>query len=281
MTSDNVLQSSPTALLPDYRLGDLLEQLDQEIPLAAAESWDKVGLLIGDPDSLVTGIVLTLDVTPQAIELAEANGANLIIAHHPLIFAPLTSLREDRPEQSLIRTLIHKDIAVIALHTNLDAAPGGTGDSLADALELREAARAIFAPLPFRPELGHGRILELQEPIHLVDLRRVTQSRLESSGVRCNDNQDLQIKRLAVFPGSFDEAWVDLLVEQEIEAIITGELKHHVGLMLKLRGIAALDTGHDVSERVVLPRLLHRLQALWPDLAFAVDYGIDYNKMTF
>ena len=281
MTSDNVLQSSPTALLPDYRLGDLLEQLDQEIPLAAAESWDKVGLLIGDPDSLVTGIVLTLDVTPQAIELAEANGANLIIAHHPLIFAPLTSLREDRPEQSLIRTLIHKDIAVIALHTNLDAAPGGTGDSLADALELREAARAIFAPLPFRPELGHGRILELQEPIHLTDLRRITQNRLESSGVRCNDNQDLQIKRLAVFPGSFDEAWVDLLVEQEIEAIITGELKHHVGLMLKLRGIAALDTGHDVSERVVLPRLLHRLQALWPDLAFAVDYGIDYNKMTF
>lgn len=281
MTSDNVLQSSPTALLPDYRLGDLLEQLDQEIPLAAAESWDKVGLLIGDPDSLVTGIVLTLDVTPQAIELAEANGANLIIAHHPLIFAPLTSLREDRPEQSLIRTLIHKDIAVIALHTNLDAAPGGTGDSLADALELREAARAIFAPLPFRPELGHGRILELQEPIHLTDLRRITQNRLESSGVRCNDNQDLQIKRLAVFPGSFDEAWVDLLFEQEIEAIITGELKHHVGLMLKLRGIAALDTGHDVSERVVLPRLLHRLQALWPDLAFAVDYGIDYNKMTF
>ena len=281
MTDTFSSENKSSVTTVDYRLGDLLEQIDQEIPLAAAESWDKVGLLIGDPDSLVTGIVLALDVTPQTIELAEANGANLIIAHHPLIFAPLSSLREDRPEQALIRTLIHKDIAVIALHTNLDAAPGGTGDSLADALELREASRAIFAPLPFRPELGHGRILDLQEPIQLADLRRITQSRLESSGVRCNDNQDIAVRRLAVFPGSFDENWVDLLVEQEIEAIITGELKHHVGLMLKLRGIAALDTGHDVSERVVLPRLLHRLQALWPDLAFAVDYGIDYNKMTF
>ncbi|MDD2533617.1 MAG: Nif3-like dinuclear metal center hexameric protein [Eubacteriales bacterium] len=267
--------------MTDIRLGDYLNQIDQIIPLNFAESWDKVGLLIGDPDSIVTAIVLTLDITEKTIELAEANQANLIIAHHPIIFSPIGSLREDNAEQSLIRTLIHKDIAVIALHTNLDAVSGGTADSLADALELSEISRFVFAPLVNRPEYGHGRVLELTDPLQLIDLKKLTAQRLQSSGVRINTDRDLAVQRIAVFPGSFDESWITQLNEFEIDAIITGELKHHVGLMLAARNIAALDTGHDVSERVVLPRLLHQLHALAPDLAFAVDFGFDYNKMTF
>jgi putative NIF3 family GTP cyclohydrolase 1 type 2 len=67
----------------------------------------------------------------------------------------------------------------------------------------------------------------------------------------------------------------------EVDAILTGEIKHHVGLELALRGILAFDAGHDVSERIVLPDLSHRLAALAPQLTFAVDLGFDYNRITF
>lgn len=280
MSGSEKFQTDQTPSI-EIRLGDFLARIDLIIPLNSAEPWDKVGLLLGDPDTLISGVILSLDVTEKTIELAEANQANLIIAHHPLIFAPISSLREDIVEQSLLRTLIHKDIAVIALHTNLDAVPGGTADALADALDLNESGRSIIAPQTDRPEFGHGRIIDLTQPILLSKLRKQITKQLESSGVRINTDQDRTVQRLAVFPGSFDESLISRLVELEVEAIITGELKHHVGLMLALRNIAALDTGHDVSERVVLPRLSHQLQALEPNLTFAVDFGFDYNKVTF
>ena len=270
-----------TSISNTVRLGDFLDQIDQEIPFSSAESWDKVGLQLGDPDSLISQAVLTLDITDKTIDLAEVNQAQLIIAHHPLIFSPLHTLREDVPEQALIRRLILLDIAVIALHTNLDAVPDGTADALADAIDLNEIDRQIFAPLQTLPGFGHGRVLDLKQPVQLVELREQIQKQLASPGVRFNTDLDRSLKRIAVFPGSFDENWISLLVEQDVEAIITGELKHHVGLMLNLRNIAALDVGHDISERVVLPRLLHRLKAMQPELSFAVDYGFDYNKVTF
>jgi len=117
MTLEYDAQQTHSNLRPSVRLGDLVEQIDQSIPFALAETWDKVGLLLGDPDALLTGVVVTLDVTDRTIELCETNQANLIVTHHPLIFSPLTTLREDIPEQSLIRTLIQKDIAVLTLHT--------------------------------------------------------------------------------------------------------------------------------------------------------------------
>ena len=277
----------------DIRLGDLVEQIDEAIPFALAESWDKVGLLLGDPDALISGVIVTLDITDRTIELCEMNQANLIIAHHPLIFSPLATLREDIAEQSLIRTLIQKDIAVLALHTNLDAAAGGTADCLADALDLPEQNRVVFFPVMVentlvaqplssdQTETGHGRVVDLLEPLDSRELKDRVRTSLESSGVRQNSDAIALVHRLAVFPGSFDESWVERLLDLEVDAIVTGELKHHVGLKLALRGIVALDAGHDVTERVVLPNLAHRLSQLAPELTFAVDYGFDYNKVTF
>jgi len=298
-TPDNLCQSNLAGkskiIGHEIRLGDFIDQIDQDIPFSLAEAWDKVGLLIGDPDTLLTGVVLALDITEQTVILAESNGANLIIAHHPLIFSPLNTLREDIVEQSLIRMLIQKDIAVLALHTNLDAVIGGTADCLAEALELAERSRTVFLPVEKQSPIeifavdqdegslspGHGRIIDLESPIDIRNLRKIVAQRLGSSGVRQNTDSVAEIQRFAVFPGSFDESWVDRLVELEIEAIITGEIKHHVGLKLAQRHIFALDAGHDVSERVVLPRLAHRLAQIEPELTFAVDFGFDYNKVTF
>lgn len=114
------------------KIKDILTHLDKIAPLSLAMDWDNCGLLIGDKEAEVTKVFITLDVTPRAVELAIALDADLIVSHHPLIFRALKKIND-----ALLLKLIQKEIAVIALHTNLDVAPGGVNHALAAKLGLK------------------------------------------------------------------------------------------------------------------------------------------------
>ena len=90
-------------------------------------------------DSLIAPVekvLVTLDVNEEVIDEAIEKGANLIIAHHPPIFRPLKNIATDTPQGRMIEKCIKHDISVYAAHTNLDVAPGGVNDMLADRLGL-------------------------------------------------------------------------------------------------------------------------------------------------
>ena len=70
----------------------LMEQL---APRSYAESWDNVGLMVGDRNVVVTGVVTTLDVTEETVEYATEQNCNLIVSHHPLIFKGLKQISCD------------------------------------------------------------------------------------------------------------------------------------------------------------------------------------------
>ena len=97
---------------------------------------DPIGLAIGTLNKPVSKVLVTLDVTNKVVDEAIANGCELIIAHHPPIFRKLANLRTDNPQGALYEKCLKNDIAVYAAHTNLDVAPGGVNDLLADALKL-------------------------------------------------------------------------------------------------------------------------------------------------
>lgn len=98
---------------------------------------DPIGLAIGTLNKKVKNVLVTLDVTHEVVDEAIANHCELIIAHHPPIFMKLSNLRTDNPQGQLYEKLLKHDIAVYAAHTNLDVAPGGVNDLLADALQLQ------------------------------------------------------------------------------------------------------------------------------------------------
>lgn len=108
--------------------------LQQKAPFETAEGWDNAGLLAGNPDTAVSGILLTLDITPQTVDFAADNGFALIISHHPVIFHPLRRLTPDGAPYALAR----RGVAAICAHTNLDKASGGVNDTLAALLGLHE-----------------------------------------------------------------------------------------------------------------------------------------------
>lgn len=98
---------------------------------------DPIGLAIGTLNKSITKVLVTLDVTHEVVDEAIDQGCELIIAHHPPIFMKLSNLRTDNPQGALYEKCLKNDIAVYAAHTNLDVAPGGVNDLLADALQLQ------------------------------------------------------------------------------------------------------------------------------------------------
>lgn len=114
----------------------VMEAMEALAPRHLAEEWDNVGLLVGSPAKEVHKILVALDVTPEAVELAIKEGADMIVAHHPLIFKAMKHLRTDLPLGSLLAKLLKQDMVVYAAHTNLDIAAGGVNDALAAALGL-------------------------------------------------------------------------------------------------------------------------------------------------
>lgn len=114
----------------------IIAAMEELAPPNLAAGWDNVGLLVGDPDREVAGVLVALDVTAELAARAAADGVGLIVTHHPPILKGLTSLRTDRPQGRMLATLLAAGVAVYAAHTNLDVADGGVNDVLAARLGL-------------------------------------------------------------------------------------------------------------------------------------------------
>jgi GTP cyclohydrolase I len=252
---------------------DIKKNLDELAPPDLAEEWDHIGLQVGEPAQLVRKVLLCLDVTMNVVTEAADRQSQLIISHHPLIFEPLAQLRLDYPEQAIICGLIAHNQSVLVAHTNLDAAPGGVADCLADALNMSRET--------LRPVGRYGRLGQLKPAWTLSQLLAFAKETLGSAGCRLNTDQDRPISRIAVFPGSFSEEELEELCLNQAELVICGEIKHHTGLMLAARGIACIDAGHDVTERVALYPLADRLAARLPQIEFAVARDMHYNEIAF
>ena len=124
---------------------DILNILQDIAADDLAEAWDNIGLLIGNPQSRVTSILLALDPTVDLLGQARNLDVELIITPHPAIFHPLKALRTDQPVGNFISSALQSNINVIGCHTNLDATIGGVSDVLAHALGLVHTAPVVSA----------------------------------------------------------------------------------------------------------------------------------------
>ena len=118
------------------KIQSITDCLEQWAPTSLALSYDNCGLLVGDPNQLVKKAIVSLDITEGVVQEAIDQQANLIIAHHPIIFKGLRSIRPTTDSQRAIILAIKHDIAIYAIHTNLDRVDDGVNKALADRLNL-------------------------------------------------------------------------------------------------------------------------------------------------
>ncbi|MEV0681091.1 Nif3-like dinuclear metal center hexameric protein [Actinosynnema sp. NPDC050436] len=120
--------------------------LEAAYPPATAESWDAVGLVCGDRGEDVTRVLFCVDPDPSVVDEAESVGAQLVVAHHPLLLRGVHGVPADDPKGALVHRLIRGGIALYTAHTNADVASPGVSDALAGALGLTVTGPLSAAP---------------------------------------------------------------------------------------------------------------------------------------
>lgn len=123
---------------------EILTELEKLAPLPYQEDYDNAGLLVGAPDTEVTGILFTLDITEDVVDEAVRKQCNLIVAHHPIIFKGLKKLNGKNYVERTVIKAIKNDIALYATHTNLDHVVGGVNWQIAKRLGLQNIK--VLAP---------------------------------------------------------------------------------------------------------------------------------------
>ena len=118
------------------KLSSIIQQLEILAPPAYQESYDNCGLITGSPDMEINGAIICLDSTEAVIDEAIRSGCNLVIAHHPIVFSGIKKLNgKNYVERTLIRA-IKNDVAIYAIHTNLDNVQDGVNKAICDKLEM-------------------------------------------------------------------------------------------------------------------------------------------------
>jgi dinuclear metal center YbgI/SA1388 family protein len=234
--------------------------LAQRYPPAWAASWDRVGLVLGEPEAPARRVLCVVDCVPETVDEALAAGADLVVAHHPLLLRPVSSVAPTTYKGRIVHRLIRHEVALYVAHTNADVANPGVSDALAARLGLRDLR-------PLRPGVGDGtpdeggrgagRIGELPEPHTLAALTRHAARVLPPTawGVRAAGDPDRLVRTVAVCGGAGDTYLPDA-VAAGVDAYLTADLRHHpVSEHLAGGGPALLDAAHWATERPWLDEL--------------------------
>jgi len=256
----NTIPSDGAAERPTCR--DVALLLEAWAPPALAERWDNSGWMLGEPDRPVTGILVCLDVTPERVAEAAQAGENLIVSHHPPLFAPLRSVTSDTRAGRLAGMCWRAGVQVYSTHTNFDAAPGGLADLLAGELGLLEPAPF---PGPSAEGLaGRARMGLLPEPVSPGGFLELLSRRLAVSSPRIVGRLPARILRVVTQNGAYDEALLPFLAENPPDVLVAGDVKYHDALDLASDGIPTVDCGHFHTERMFVPAVARWLAARFP-----------------
>ena len=224
-------------------------------PRELAESWDNVGLLVGDPEAAVERVLVALDITPQVAEEALERGCQLIVAHHPVMncaWHPVQTVRADDRQGRTLTALLRGGVAAICMHTNLDAAEGGVNDILAEKLGLTQPEMLTEEKI--------GRIGTLKCEIPLVEFTHSVIELLGCNGLRYMD-AGRPVHRVAVGGGACG-CYIPQAVAAGCDTFVTSDLKYND--FLDTEGLNLIDAGHFPTENVVCPALRDRLQSAFP-----------------
>jgi dinuclear metal center YbgI/SA1388 family protein len=243
-------------------------------PSEGIEPWDAPGLLSGEPDAPVERILLCVDVVADTVAEAIDGGADLLLAHHPLLLRGVTSVAADRYKGALLNRLIRADCALLAAHTNADVVDRGTSAVFADRLGLVDLRPIVPGSTA---AIGIGRIGRLAEPTTLGRLARRVAELLPATagGVRASGGYDDPVTIVALCGGAGDSLLDDPAV-RGADVYITSDLRHHPASESREQsmlagGPALIDVSHWASEWLWLETAAAQLRELLPGVEVTVS----------
>lgn len=243
---------------------EILKFLFELAPEFMKEDWDHVGLQCGRLEAPVHKVLVALDPFQDVLEEAVEQGAELIVAHHPLLFHPVYHVTDEDAAGRVLLRAAETGCAIISMHTNLDAAPGGVNDCLAQALGLEQIQ--VLSPAGTdsqgRP-YGLGRVGTVPQT-DLKTFARKVKKALGCGGIRIAD-AGRPVQKVAVGGGACGE-FTRTAMEMGCDTFVTADLKYngfYDGVDL---GINLIDAGHFPTENPVCAYLQQQLRARFETL---------------
>ena len=226
-------------------VGEILAAIDRRAPFASAAEWDAVGLQIGDPERNISAVAVVHEITTTVLDGIFSVGAELVVTYHPLLFRPLSSITAVPGAEGRVFALTERQVAVISVHTNWDAAPGGTSDSLATALDIRDSEGFASSITGAGDQIWFGRCGSFGGSVG--DLADLAEERL-GARPRLSGSLGRVVRRVAVLPGS-GGSQVEEAISAGADAYVTGDVSHHEARRAADSGMVMVDAGHAPTER--------------------------------
>lgn len=244
-------------------LASLVDVMESIAPTRWAQSWDNVGLLVGDPAAPLRRVLVANDASPAVIDECVGGGFDALLAYHPVIFSGLKRVTAGSAAWSLIRA----GVGVYSPHTALDVADGGTSDVLADVVGMTDRAPVrVTVPAEGR---GLGRVGAVG-PIERSALIAAVKRGLGVERLLVAGPTEGEVTRAAVGAGACGDL-VDDVLRAGAGLYLTGEMRHHDALKAASAGLTVVAALHSNSERVTLARLAERVRGALPEVDVALS----------
>ena len=252
-------------------ISELEQLLLARFPAEDAESWDRPGLLVGNPRDEVLAVACALDPTPQAIRRAAAAGANVLVTHHPAFLDAPARMTPEATTSSQAGAAVFEaarlGVSLIAMHTNLDRNEAAL-DLQASLLYLVRMGRLV------EPD-GYGALLDAGGMTLDELAKRVAAAYGCTPTVWGEDSRKLGV--VAVCSGSLGSLG-EVARMRGVDCVIAGEAGYHRLLELGCAGVAAILVGHDASERPYAGLLADTIRAGAPDTRIQIlDEGLRWH----
>ena len=227
------------------KIKDITNFLEEIAPLTYQENYDNCGLIVGDSNTSVNATLITIDCTESIIEEAIERDCNFIIAHHPIIFSSIKKLNGSNYIERTVIKAIKNNIAIYAMHTNLDNVKHGVNARIADKLSLKKCK--ILAPKKNLPNIGSGIIGELSKPIESMKFLKNLKDIMVTDCIRYTSICRSVINKVAICGGS-GSFLLSSAKALEADIYISADFKYHEFFDADNQLIIA-DIGHYESEQ--------------------------------
>lgn len=250
-------------------VADILKFIETLAPRTMKMDWDNVGLLCGSRSTPVTKILVALDPFEQVCDEAAAWGAELIVTHHPIIFQAMKSVTDETSIGRGITTLIRHGISAINAHTNLDCAPGGVNDVLAQTLELQNIR--VIHPNGVDDSGREWGLLRMgeTETQPLESFLSSVKERLHCDGLRYVDSGK-PVRNVAVGGGACAGGLVEAF-DAGCDTFVTADIKYNQFWDAHDLGLNLIDAGHFATENPVVAVLAEKIAAAFPGVEVKIS----------
>ncbi len=225
------------------KLDKIMDFLCGFAPIEYAESYDNVGLLVGDKNRSVKRVLITLDADENVAKDAKEKECDLVISHHPLIFSPLKRIVSGDSTSKTIITLIKNDVSLISMHTNFDSVASGLCDLFLDKIADTKAR----ASLEGDAINGCGRIAELVNTKTLYDILNKVKKEFSLDTLRYVGDLESKISKIAVCNGGGAD-FIYTAKDMGADVYISGDIKYHHARFAYENGISLIEVPHYNAE---------------------------------